>query len=170
MLEFTLHNWQALEMAHYTKHRMSHVLGYIDVKPLRVASENDYLMCKENNYACLKVLVVLSMSFEVLYCTVFPGSFGRALLHPSNPMNLPRAMKFRGSQLYCNPVFLTDRKICPEYSPYVFVSNKNVYVNNVRLIIERFFGVSVAVNRYFMSRTWIEHNHMARHMYGNGVN
>lgn len=38
------------------------------------------------------------------------------------------------------------------------MSNGSQQVNNVRLVIEDFFGKFVATNRYYMSRTWMEVN------------
>lgn len=70
--------------------------------------------------------------------------------------NLPG--RFRSGNQMANPVFLTDRKISSQYSPYVYVSNGSHQVNNVRLVIGDFFGTFVATNRYYMSRTWMEVN------------
>lgn len=180
--EMRTSTWLAFEEAHWTQFRMSHVLGYLDIKPLRVASRNPIYMCPVERYACLKTLIVLGSSLEVLFEYVAPGSwsdqmilerssFGKALLNRANPMHLPGQLRFRNGSGQCaNPVFLTDRKICRDFSPYLYVSDGSQQVNNVRLVIERFFGRFAAFNRYFISRTWIEHNHWTVSMIKASIN
>lgn len=173
--------WLSWEEAHYAKFNMGHVLGYIDVKPLRVASRDPKYMCPVLGYPCLKALMVVNVSMEVLFVSIKPGSysdqqiletssFGKALRNRNNPLNLPCKMRFRSGTHIANPVFLTDRKFSSMYSPYLYVSNGSLQVNNVRLVIEDFFGRFVATNRYYMSRTWLEHNHNTRAMIKASVN
>lgn len=71
-------------------------------------------------------------------------------------------MKFREPDLVgltANPVFPTDRSMTTRVSPYVYVSNGVQAINTLRMMIERLFGMFFALFRFFISRTWIEHEH-----------
>lgn len=101
-------------------------------------------------------------------------STGPGLCHlkdPSNPLRLPKQLRFRfGEPGSCNGVFLADKKFSHLYSPYIYTSYGLAVINDLRLVIERFFGRFAALYRFFLSRTWAEHNHQAEMMVYAAVN
>lgn len=161
--------WWQLEQAAWEWYGVSNVIGVIDIKPLRLATSNLDFVGSEG-YSCLKVLVVYAITGEILFTDLKPGDwtddlvlersyFGRMLTHASNPLQLPKQMRIRNSNSYAVPVFLTDRKFNSSLSPYVYVSDGVQRINNLRLVVERFLGRFSASYRFFLSRTWVEHNH-----------
>lgn len=173
---FNVYNWLAFEEMCFRKFGISHVMGFLDVKALQVASRDRELWCPKNRIHCWKIMFVLTVTNEVLYYCMRPGSwddqtilersqFGKNLRDPSNPLKLPPQMKFRDNEnIICNTVLVTDLSISPTFSPHIYVTNGLNRVNKFRMLIERFFGMFAALFRYCISRTWIEHGHNLKNM------
>lgn len=175
---FAQENWLGFEEMCFRKFGISHIMGFLDIKALQVASKDPEYWCPKNRIHCWKILFVLAITNEVLFYCMRPGSwddqtilesssFGKKVRDPSNPLKFPPQLRFRDDdniERSCNTVLVTDLSISPTFSPHIYVSNKLHHVNMFRMIIERFFGMFAALYRFCISRTWIEHGHDLKNM------
>lgn len=176
----TVDGWLALEQANYSKYGVSHILGVIDVYESPVASTDIYMRNDKGKY-CVKFLFVLSPTDEVLHCSAHPGcltnqtilersSFGRKLVDPANPLNIPRLLRFRDTVECATPCFLADGDWSAGATPFILVRPGSVQLNICRLSIERFLGRFTALNRCFLVYVLIENYHEINDMLYTAVN
>lgn len=101
-------DWPALEQIGWERYRISHILGVIDIKPVWVESTDPLLRHHQSGRPCWKVLVVIDLTGRVIYYEIHLGShddrviwhdspFRAALQDPTNPLELPQAMKDRAN-------------------------------------------------------------------------
>lgn len=148
---------------------LSHVIGFIQVIPLELMTDNMDYYCPILKLFCLKLLIVLSVTDEIMFTATKPGSFhdqlilerssfGKALRDPTNPLRLPRQLRFRdrGEASSCNPVFLTLAQISPTYSPYVYVVDQLTDVKDLPLVIDRFCETFLAYSGLETTGRWVE--------------
>lgn len=141
-------DWPALEQIGWLRFRISHVLGVIVIKPVWVESDDVLLLHPRLNRACWKVLLVVDLVGRIISKEIHPGSlddrtiwqrceFAELLKDPTNPLQLPKAMKDRANPgRVAHPVFLTNCLFPRGTSKYVFVRPGLEFVNNIRKNVE----------------------------------
>lgn len=177
--EFTWRGWEegAWEML-----GLSHVIGFIQVIPLELMTDNTDYYCPILKLFCLKLLLVFSITGEIMFTATKPGSFhdqiilerssfGKALRDPTNPLRLPRQLRFRyREEGSCNPVFLTLGQISPMYSPYVYVVDQLTVVKDLPLVIDRFCETFLAHSGLETTGRWVENGKNLRLIAFSAVN
>lgn len=162
--------WLAYEQAMFAKYGVSHVLMLMDIYESPVASRNILFRNDKGQYV-VKFMFVLSPADEIIHLSCWPGSlsnqiifeksdFGEKLRDPSNPLRIPKNLRFRTGEGYASPCCLADNDWSATY-PFLLVCPG---IQQRRLAIERFFGRFTAINRFLLSYVLIEHNHILRDM------
>lgn len=152
----------------FIQYKVSHVMMIMDVYECPVAS-NDIYYKNDKGQFVVKFLVVLAPTNEILHLSCWAGSltnqqilqsseFGQKLLDPTNPLNLPKNLRFRGSDNYATPTCLADGDWSVSF-PYLLVCPHHQTINFCRLAVERFFGRFTAVNRFLLNYVLISNHH-----------
>lgn len=160
--------WLAYEQAMFVIHGISHVSMIMDVYECPIAS-TDIAYKNDKGQFVIKFLIVLAPTDEIIHLSAWAGSltnqvilqsssFGRKLLDPTNPLNLPQNVRFRGSDNYATPTCLADGEWGIGF-PFLLVCPRSQHINYCRLTVERFFGRFTAINRFLLNYVPMENHH-----------
>lgn len=160
--------WLAYEQAMFVQFQISHVMMIMDVYECPVASSDIHYRNDKGQFV-IKFLVVMAPTDEIIHLSCWAGSltnqvilqsssFGQSLMDPTNPLNIPQNLRFRGTDVYATPTCLADGDWSVS-CPFLLVCPHSESINYCRLAIERFFGRFTAINRFLLSYVLVENQH-----------
>lgn len=149
--------WLSYEQMMYVKYGVENVCMVMDVYEQPLATTNIHFRNSKGQFV-LKYLVVMSPCNDVLHLSCWPGSisnqilleqssFGKKLMDPSNPLNLPKNLLFRNGAGYSSVYCLADQEWSSTF-PFLLVCPRLQAMNIARLSVERFFGQFTAMFRF----------------------